>query len=213
MLQATEAQGATRAWPVEGFRAVAFSGRGTLTIEQGPGASLTGSGPGRRVLDRVEVEVRDGRLRIETRDPGAGELDFLLSIPTLGDLDLAGAVRVRAGPLRTTILGIRLSGATELALERLDAERLRLEASGAADVEASGTVDRFEVGLSGSGSCTAGTLVAREARVRVSGAADLELHATERLDVEASGSADLSYRGRPVVRAAVSGAASLRPLE
>ena len=95
-------------------------------------------------------------------------------------------------------------------LEDLDAQELELELRGAADLEASGTVDRLTATIQGAGDANLLDLRVRTAEVTVQGAADAELNVSDELDVTVQGASDVAYTGDPTVRSDIDGASDLR---
>jgi hypothetical protein len=148
---------------------------------------------GENVIERVETETRDGVLHVDVRDRG-----IVIGKDPFHDL----RVRIPAGALDR----IRVSGAGDVHLGRIDTEELALEIEGSGDIDGSGRVDRLVASIEGAGDANLFDLEARTARVSVEGAGDLELNVSERLDVTVEGSGDVSYRGNPAVNQRVEGA-------
>jgi putative autotransporter adhesin-like protein len=105
-----------------------------------------------------------------------------------------------------------VTGSGDVKIEGIHGGSLRVEVSGAGEVDASGSVDRVEVVVSGAGDIHMDKLVARDAQVVVSGAGDVEVQATGSLDATVSGAGDITYTGNPAsVQEHVSGAGSVSP--
>jgi len=153
---------------------------------------------GKDVLDRVHTDVEGDVLHIAIKDRGI----------VIGPDPFDGVrVRVSAAALST----IRVQGSGDLELGRIDTDELTIEVVGAADIQASGTVDTLTLNVEGAGDADLGELEARTARVVVQGAGDAELNVREELDVTVQGAGDVSYRGNPSVRQRVEGAGEVRP--
>jgi hypothetical protein len=172
---------------------------GGVNVDIVPGDSgevvVTG---GEEVIDRVRTEVADGVLRISIHDRG-----IVIWADPFDDV----RVQISAGPLDT----IRVEGSGELELGRIETDELTIEVEGAADINASGTVDTLTLNIEGAGDADLGELEARTARVVVEGAGDAELNVSDELDVTVQGAGDVTYRGNPSVRQRVEGAGEVRP--
>jgi hypothetical protein len=152
---------------------------------------------GEKVIDRVVTSSSGGVLEIDIKDRG-----IVIGDDPLGD----ARVEVAADALE----GVDIDGSGDVVLEGLDAQELDLVLHGAADLDASGTVDRLTATIEGAGDANLLELRARTARVVVEGAGDAELNVSDELDVTVEGAADVSYTGDPRVRSDVSGAGDIR---
>jgi putative autotransporter adhesin-like protein len=172
---------------------------GGVNVDVVPGDSgevvVTG---GEDVIDRVRTEVAGGVLRISIHDRG-----IVIGPDPFDDV----RVQISAGNLDT----IHLEGSGDLELGRIETDDLTIEVEGAADIQASGTVDTLTLDIQGAGDADLGELEARTARVVVQGAGDAELNVSEELDVTVQGAGDVSYRGNPKVRQRVEGSGEVRP--
>ena len=152
---------------------------------------------GENVIDRVLTVSSGGVLEIDIRDRG-----IVIGSDPLGDVE----VEVQASALEA----VDVEGAGDVVLEDLDSQELELELQGAADIDASGTVDRLTATIEGAGNANLLDLRVRTARVSVEGAGDAELNVSEELDVSVEGAADVSYTGNPRVTSDISGAGEIR---
>jgi hypothetical protein len=152
---------------------------------------------GEDVLDRVHTDSSGGILRVDVRDRG-----IVIGPDPLGD--------VRVEVSAASLSAVTVEGSGDVTLSGLDAESLELQVEGAADVEASGTVDRLEATIEGAGDADLGELEVRTARVVVQGAADASLNVSDELDVTIEGAGDVTYRGDPAIRSDVQGAGDIR---
>jgi hypothetical protein len=152
---------------------------------------------GENVIDRVITESSGGLLQVNVRDRG-----IVIGSDPLGDAQ----VEVTAAALE----GIEVEGSGDVLLEDLDAQELELDLQGAADLEATGTVDRLTATIQGAGDADLSELTVRAATVEAQGAADVDLNVSEQLDVSVQGAGDVTYRGDPAVQSEVEGAGELR---
>src|SRR5215207_8645937 len=193
-----EGRGEVRA--VHDIQEVALEGVGTLQIEQGETESLTIEAEP-KVLQRIETEVRNGRLTIrpdrsfKTRE----RITYFLTITELSGIDLAGAGRVEVAQLSTDHLRVNGNGAGAVAIDSLTANTLDVTASGNVQAELAGTVDSQTVAVSDAAGYAAADLESRVASVTASGVSQVTINVTESLDVSISGVARVEYIGDPEV--------------
>jgi hypothetical protein len=152
---------------------------------------------GEHVIDRVETESSGGVLRIGVHDRG-----IVIGSDPLGD----AMVEVTAAALET----VEIDGSGDVRLEDLDAQELELVLHGAADVDATGTIDDLRATIQGAGDADLSGLSVRTATVVAQGAADVELNVSEQLDVTVQGAGDVTYHGDPAVESEIEGAGDLR---
>ena len=124
-----------------------------------------------------------------------------------GELTTASGPRFRwnrryNGRLRVEITApnlheFRLSGAQRLSIRNFDQDELRIDGSGAADIDGQGRARRLEVTISGAGHLNLEDLPVDEARVTISGAGDASLDARRSSDVQLSGAGHVQFRCRP----------------
>jgi Putative auto-transporter adhesin, head GIN domain len=155
---------------------------------------------GENVIDRVVTDSSGGVLEIGVRDRG-----IVIGSDPLGD----ARVEVQASALD----GVDVDGAGDVVLDGLEAEELDLALHGAADLDASGTVDRLTATIEGAGDANLLDLRARTARVVVQGAGDAEVNVSDELDVSVEGAADVSYAGNPRVTSEIDGAGDIQRIE
>jgi hypothetical protein len=151
---------------------------------------------GEKVIDRVVTRSNGGVLEIDIEDRG-----IVIGDDPLGD----ARVEVAAEALE----GVEVDGAGDVLLEDLDAAQLDLDLTGAADVDATGSVDRLTATIQGPVDADLSRLSVRTATVEVQGPGDAELNVSEELNVTVQGPGDVSYRGNPVVESEIEGPGDL----
>jgi hypothetical protein len=107
--------------------------------------------------------------------------------------------------------GIDASGATNVNVEGIEADRFVLDLSGASSCELAGKVGYLRGDISGASNLYARDLYCQTVKIDVSGAANAKVSTDETLDADVSGAASVTYYGDPRnVLTDVSGAASVR---
>jgi len=104
------------------------------------------------------------------------------------------------------------SGASNLKLQ-LNAGKAVFDMSGAGKADIKGKADKAEFGVSGACSVKAEDFACKIVSVESSGAGNLTLNVSERLEVDGSGTSNISYKGRPVINSNTSGMAKVRSID
>ena len=146
---------------------------------------------GEKVIDDVDLEVRDGTLHVKFDHDGWGGDDVVVE---------ASVPELRA---------VVADGSGDIDADGIDADAFEVSSHGSAEIALSGTAGRLVVEVDGSGDADLERLTAREAHVVVDGSGDAEVRAGERLEVVVDGSGDVRYHGNPEVTQTVDGSGDL----
>ena len=95
------------------------------------------------------------------------------------------------------LTGLTLSGSGNVVVDGIAAKSLTVSLPGSGTLTGSGTADRLDVTVSGSGEVQFLRLVGRDVRAVVSGSGAVFVTATERLDASVTGSGAILYAGSP----------------
>jgi Putative auto-transporter adhesin, head GIN domain len=166
--------------PVSGFTKVELNGNGELTIEQTGTESLTVSAE-ENLLPRVSSEVSGDTLVLE--------LKTIAKIFPTKPIKYALTVK--------DLTGLEVSGSGSVSVSKLASSSLSTKISGSGNISANGTADDQDLDISGSGRYQAQQLVGKTVKVTISGSGSADVHATEVLDIQMSGSGALTYTGNP----------------
>jgi hypothetical protein len=179
-----------RSRDVAAFSRIEVRGSTEVTVEHGRDRPLRLEGGANRIRD-LRTYVEGDTLVIEQED-------------TSGTIDIGGdPARVVAQVPR--VESVRIDGSGEVALRDLTGPRLETSIYGSGEVRADGTVERLRSRVDGSGSLRLAALRADDAAVAISGSGSADIGATDRLDAEIDGSADVTYGGDPAITEDVSG--------
>jgi hypothetical protein len=160
----------------------------SVTIGSPQSVSVTGD---RNVVPIIRTEVRGSTLVVEPekRYTSRTSARVTITVANLTDIEVSGASTIE-------VSGIQASG-------------MRLDASGASTVRASGRADTLDAEASGASRLRLSDLAVRDAEVDASGASTIELQVSGTLSGEASGASSVRYTGTPDVRVRTSGASSV----
>lgn len=117
-------------------------------------------------------------------------------------------IRIKVTTANVDVL--ETSGASNIAVEKINNDRFKLDASGAGKIFLSGKTGMLRLSLSGAVKVEARDLVADNANVEISGASKADVYASQELRADISGVGSLDYYGNPKnVRRSVSGIGSI----
>lgn len=165
----------TRTLPFDGSSILAIDGPVNLRFTRSAKAEMSVEGP-QNMVDRLSW--KDGKLSLGSGN-WSGGLDVTVTAPMLA--------------------GLELSGASDVDLTDLDQPEFSLDASGAADVRASGKVRKLTVNTSGAGDLDFEKLATEDATVQIAGVGDVDIAATGAVSVSISGAGDVTLHLRPRV--------------
>jgi hypothetical protein len=201
---------------VSGFTGVALGGIGDLTIEVGEEETLRIEAED-NLLGYIETEVRDGTLRVQTRDKvnlkPKRSIHFYLTVKELNTIVLSGLGDIEVPGLETGRFAVRISGMGDVKVGELNADRLDGIISGMGDLEiAGGQVEAQDIIISGAGEYRAGDVRSDKVEITTSGVGNATVWATETLDVLIGGSGSVNYYGTPRIDFSRSGSGTLNSL-
>lgn len=144
------------------------------------------------LIDKLDTTVSGGVLRLSCRNcsPSDGAM-----------------IRVSA----PEIVGIEVSGASDVAARDITGDRLELSLSGASRLEIDGGVSALEISGSGASLIKGANLVTSRLEIDLSGATRAEVRAVDRAEGELSGASQLEVTGdeQPAIDIDLSGASSV----
>lgn len=167
------------------------------------------------ILPYLETYVKDRTLYIRTKNnqgfDSKSPMHVYITLPVLRKINASGATKIESTtPWKTGELELDLSAAAQLELE-IDVTKLKLDLSAASNVQLQGKATLLEADFSGATKFNGENLTAGKAEIDISGAAQAELHVSNEIEYEASGTSQLIYSGSPrILKAEVSTNASVR---
>lgn len=195
------------------FDTVEISGSAVVRFTQGAAdaVSIEGDDDAQRA---VEVEVRDGVLHVRPHGGWkfwSGQRARIdITARDLKRVAISGAADFSAPqPLHSRRLDVVISGAGLARFDRLQAEALRFQVSGAGDGQVAGRVGELSIAVSGRGEFRGENLLSQRAKVAVAGVGDVRVWATEWLGIHVSGVGTVDYWGTPLVERHSSGIAKI----
>lgn len=186
---------------VSNFDQVSASGPFDLVITQGEEFAVRGEGP-RWVLDQMEASVSHNRLIIEriSNDfrgawDNSGNVTFHITMPALSWLSVSGAGDVAIDRISGESFESEISGAGELSIGSIEVEDATFGISGAGSVEAAGTATNTRIAITSAGGVDAEELRSRTAAISITGAGGVNLTVDDKADINVTGGAEVNVYG------------------
>ena len=193
-----------RAFPVGGFTGIAVAGPYDGAVHTGAAPSVRARG-GEDALDRLQVEVEDGRLKITPKEHfslfGWGfwrrhdEVSLTVTVPMLDRAALAGAGTISIDEVTGARFEGKVAGSGNLNLAVVDVGDLELAVAGSGDARAAGKAKSVRYKIAGAGDIHAADLTAEHADVASAGAGSVAGRATATAQIKTAGAGDVTITG------------------
>lgn len=202
--------------PVSAFSSVGIAIPAIVNIEQGNQHSLKIEAS-KEVLDEIEVEVKDQKLRLKCKEPGCrikGEVKVFIVTPELNELSVAGSAEVNSGSsFKAGDLSLKIAGSGKIRFANLSAEAVNAEISGSGDVQLSGSgSSEMSVAIAGSGNVNSEGFKVGEMTAKISGSGDCRVWVEGELDASIAGSGSVLYKGNAQVNTKIAGSGKVNKL-
>ncbi len=151
------------------------------------------------IMDYLITEVKNDVLRIYFKRSRVWFREARVYVTTdrLREIDASGGSDVKSeNTIEANDLRLKASGGSDIRLS-VNVNQLELEASGGADIVLSGNARNLMAHTSGGSDLKAPDLVTLSAELDASGGSDIRITVTEELIAKASGGSDIYYKGSP----------------
>jgi len=202
----------SRSFPLSGFDRIALRGADDVEVRVGPAESVSVTGPA-ALLDRLEVEVRDGELRLgRKRGDGPwrdGTARFTVTLPRLTAAAVAGSGDMRIDRAEARSFAASVAGSGDLSIGALAADALDLSVAGSGDLAVGGRTRALNVSIAGSGDIDAARLRAERADISLAGSGNVRAGVDSEAAVSILGSGDVEILGNAKCRVSKMGSGSV----
>ena len=205
---------------VSGFDSVVIEYPADVTITRGSSESVSIQAQS-DILPEIRTEVRSGVLylspppgRIGLHRPRNEPVRIDVTVTDLTSVDFSSAGRLSIRDFSVDDLRVSASGAGEVDMVNLTAQRLDCVLSGAGSLQVSGSsaAGALKVNISGVGSFDGQDLRSGTADVEISGAGSATVWVTRQLTAQISGLGSVRYYGSPNVSKEISGLGGVESL-
>lgn len=192
---------AQRDFPVEGFDRVNLAGSHDVVVTVGGTPSVRAEGHS-EALDRLDIRVEDGALRIGSRGHGGWNwfgrsrgVTVHVTVPALRAASVAGSGDMRVDRIEGEGFDAVVAGSGDLGIDSVRVGQASFSVTGSGNLRAAGAVTQARIAVMGSGNADLEALETRAADVRVMGSGNAGLRATQRADVTLMGSGNVTVSG------------------
>ena len=190
-----------RSFDLAGFDAVGLAGSPNVLVTVGGAHSVRAEGDA-ETLDRLELRVEDGTLKIGTKK-GSWSVGWTnrartiihVTVPALRGVSVAGSGDIRVDRVQGEAFEASVAGSGDIELAQLQVGSANFSVAGSGNIKARGTAQQASASVAGSGDIDAGALQSRTATASVMGSGDVRLAATETANISIMGSGDVYVSG------------------
>jgi Putative auto-transporter adhesin, head GIN domain len=190
-----------RNFTVGTFDSVALEGSPDVVVAVGGAPSVRAEGPSEAV-ERLDIRVENGKLRIGTRRDGmfswshdSGHVVVHVTVPSLREASIGGSGDMTIDRAEAPAFNASIGGSGDMTIGALRTQEAHFSIAGSGGIRAAGNADREHVSIAGSGDVALDALQARQASVSLVGSGSATLHATEAVDGSIMGSGDIVVHG------------------
>lgn len=205
-----------RSFDVRGFDRVSLRGSDNVVVRVGTAESVTATGPN-AVLDKLEIKVVDGELRIGREKHWGFNWSsdhkptvITVTVPQLRGASIAGSGDMKVDRVQATSFEGSVAGSGNLAIGALQADAASLKIAGSGDALVAGTAKSMDVSIAGSGNLDARGLKSERAKISIAGSGDVRAAVSDEAVVSIVGSGDVDIAGKPRCRVTKMGSGDVR---
>jgi hypothetical protein len=184
------------------FQSVSLTGSPDVIVTVGGAPSVRAEGDA-RMVERLDIRVRDGDLRIGYRERSSWSFGFgrrrgvtiHVTVPSLAAATITGSGDMRVDRVQGDRFVGTVTGSGDLDVGQVQAGEAVFSVTGSGGIRAAGRAQRSHVELMGSGDVQLGALEIRDATVSVHGSGDVTAKAMEAARVTLMGSGDVAITG------------------
>lgn len=193
----------SRSFQVASFNKVAVKGPHDVIVTVGPAISVRAEGDN-EALERLEIEVKDGELRIGTRKEGRGwfgrsddrhKAQIHVTVPALAGAAIAGSGDLRVDKVQGDRFDAAIAGSGDIEVGDLRVQHAAFDIAGSGAMRAKGTAQSSDVSIAGSGDVDISGLDTRNTKISIAGSGDVRARATETANVTVMGSGGVTMSG------------------
>lgn len=192
-----------RSFNVGSFEGVALAGSQDVVVAVGGPVSVRAEGdPG--IIDRLDIRVEDGTLKIGTRNGTNWTSAFMrnrkpvtvyVTAPRLTSAAVAGSGDMKVDKVEADRFKGAVAGSGDLQISAIRAGEAEFSVAGSGDIRAAGTAGRVNASIAGSGDIDLSGLDSGSAEIAVAGSGNVQAQARDTASVSVVGSGDVAIAG------------------
>jgi hypothetical protein len=199
---ATSGEQIRRNYQVAGFDRVALAGPHNVIVTVGGAASVRAEGDS-KLIERLEITVKDGELRIGEKDRSGFSwssnnrqaLTIYVTAPSLRSAAVAGSGDLKVDKVEGKTFAAAIGGSGNIDLPSMKVEEASFAIGGSGNIKAVGTAATSAASIGGSGDLDLAGFETRQTKVSIAGSGNVTARATEAADINIVGSGDVTLAG------------------
>ena len=203
---------------VSSFKNVEVNGAIELEVSQGDLKPVKIEAD-ENLLRYIEV-IQEGDRIIVQNKPGynlrpSNKIKVYITSPVYNNIGVSGACNINGQNKINNSENLRLevSGAGDINMD-VNAPAITAEVSGAGSVNLKGETKTFDLELTGASKAHCFDMLSENTKVDISGAGDADVYASNKLDAQVSGAGSVAYKGSATnINQQVSGAGSVKKVQ
>jgi hypothetical protein len=188
---------ATRTYQLASFDRIDLAGTPDVQVAVGGAVSVRADGDPAD-LDQLQIEVVDGGLRVGMRPGAVGlhrQVIVHVTMPALRSAAITGTGDINVDRVQGQTFTGTVGGTGNLDVRQLRVSEARFVVAGAGGIRASGSAERTNASLNGTGDVSLSGFETRDATVSLIGTGDIALRATGTAQVELTGTGGVTISG------------------
>lgn len=192
-----------RSYAVGQFDGISLAGSQKVIVTVGGAQSVRAEGEA-RALDRLEIEVTDGKLRIGQKEngdrkPASGRnhpsATIYVTTPSLAAAELGGSGKIDIDRVEGDDFAASIGGSGDLRVASLRVGNASFSIAGSGDIIAAGTAETANMSVVGSGDADLSGLRTENISIAIIGSGDVRAHASGTASISTMGSGDAHVTG------------------
>jgi hypothetical protein len=155
--------------------------------------------------ERIYIETKDN-YRLDNNEP----IKIILTSPNMEGVVLTGSGFIVCDSLSTDYFSAELTGSGKIEFLNIDVTETDAEISGSGDITLSGTVNRSELLITGSGNIKTLDLYQKYCEATITGSGNIYTNVEDHLKAVITGSGNIYYTGNPIIDKTITGTGSVK---
>ena len=190
-------------YALTGFDAVGSAGSHDVIVTVGGQHAVRAEGDA-ETLDRLEIEVEDGTLKIRPRKDSSWSMGWgddrpktriFVSMPSIRAAAVAGSGDIQIDRVQGDRFKASVAGSGDIQIAQMQVREAEFAIAGSGDIKASGTAESTSAKIAGSGDIDIGGVQVRTASASIAGSGDIHINASETADISIVGSGNVDVAG------------------
>ena len=200
---------------VSGFNQISVDGNINLILKQGDVESVEVEAED-NIISNIKTQVTGNKLEIKQEGTSmiwpSKPINVYVTVKDINSIEISGSSNVKSSAIDTDNLDLSISGSGAAEIENLTAKNLKAKISGAGKIELSGTIQKQDITIEGSGDYKARYLKSEDTVITINGSGNTEVNTSKNLEINITGSGKVSYLGNPKIKQNISGSGDIKKL-